>query len=282
MSSSLHEDSGEDHYHIHQSRMTVVSFSSDSKESSDTEDPRHNIQVRKKRKYCKLIRSQMVHVNNISSDPYKVRLPKIPSSDIRRMYPLMFLNTMNLMDVSVMRSFFERCTHPDSVLKRQIMSRDGLGRELERLSFYGSQDMFSYSFVLAMLCPDRVLQLTRDPIIITRSDNYRTEIVLEGDTYATWPYDTDPVKAGHYLLSLLNRTQSQLREESADSAISSLERMFKQHHLRLAKCPIKVKISGKITLVINNIHERAELDEINIASYGLFDTAEPKRIEDFT
>lgn len=170
---------------------------------------------KKKRTYMKLKDRQLIHFNNISTNPYKIKIPKVPSDDIRRKYPIMFLNITNSLDASMMYPFFQHFTHPNTVFWRQVLNPQQPDREIERLGFYGPDEIFSYMFALALVAPDRVLRMT-NASIITKSDSYRTEIVLEGDGDATWPYETDPVKAGHFLLSLYHHT-NQLDFGSAET-----------------------------------------------------------------
>lgn len=227
---------------------------------------------KKKRQYIKLKNKKSVHINNISNNPYRVRIPKVPSDDIRRKYPMMIINTLNSLDATLMHSFFQQFTHPESALYKQILSKDEPEQEVERLSFYGADDIFSYMFAVSLITPDRAIRICNTKII-TRSDTFRTEIILEGEATGTWPYDTDPIKVGHFLQYIFNQTSQECKRPNND--VSRLERLYNQHHLRLAKTPLRMYAKGKITLVINNIYERQELDEIYYSTYGIYGSATP-------
>mmetsp|Transcript_13811 Transcript_13811/g.15000 ORF Transcript_13811/g.15000 Transcript_13811/m.15000 type:complete len:283 (+) Transcript_13811:13-861(+) len=239
---------------------------------SPDDDSGRQTKRRKRRQYVKLKDSRSFHINNASANPYRIRIPKVPSEDIRRKYPIMIMNTLNSLDTSLMHAFFHQFTHPESALQRQVFNANEPDQEIQRISFYGADNIFSYMFATTLINTDRVLR-AHDIKIITRSDTFRTEIVIDGEGSATWIYDTDPIKIGHFLQYIFLETTQELKRPCSD--ISGLERLYNRQHLRLAKKPIQINGKGRITLVINDIRERQTIDEIYFASYGVPQSAIP-------
>eukprot|EP01040_Poterioochromonas_malhamensis_P011567 gene11567-12616_t len=225
---------------------------------------------KKKRRYVKLKDSQLIHINNISNDRYKIKVPKLSNHDIKRKLPCMILNTLNSLDSILIKSFFHTFTHSDTFLRRQIMSISHRERELERITFYGPSEISDFMFASALICPDRILTMMNSTFI-TRSDSFRTEIIIDLSIEGTWPYDTNPMKVGHFLRNLYCIDNTTTSDDNDNDNGINVEKILHQHHLHRLSLPIRIYGEGKITLIVS---EKDEIDEITFATYGLYTRSE--------
>lgn len=230
--------------------------------------------LKKKRRYVKLKDSQLIHINNRSNDPYKIKVPKLSNHDIKRKLPDMILNILNSLDSILIKSFFHTFTHSDTFLRRQIMSVSHRERELERITFYGPSEISDFIFASALISPDRILMMTNSTFI-TRSDSFRTEIIIDLSIEGTWPYDTNPMKVGHFLRNLYCIDQTSNITTTSDDNCNdngiNVEKILHEHHLHRLPLPIRIYGEGKITLIVS---EKDEIDEITYVTYGLYSRSE--------
>ena len=202
------------------------------------------------------------HFHNVSRNCLEVKLPRIPKSDIRRDYPFMLINVLNTMDTLLLRDFLSSFTHSKTILKRRIMSQRLPACETQSISFYGTEDIFYFIFVMGLLGPDRVFQLNNCSIV-TRSTTYRTEIIIECTVDVHFLYDASAAQIAEFLTSTnasrgLNCSPKQLLS-SCQQVEETLQRRF-----TLFPLPLKYTGARKITLVIDNIYQQEELDAILI------------------
>ena len=183
-----------------------------------------------------------------------VKIPKIPRSDIRRKYPLMLLNTLNSMDSNLLRKFFFTFAHPQTILRRQVMSPHHPSMEASSVSFYGQEEIFYFLFMLQLFGPDRVIQLETCSIT-TRSTTFLTEIQLDCTLHVNALYEWDAVAVQNYIYDMRSRCSS------SSGVVSSLERGLRDR-FRFLTNPKKVTIRPKFVLLIYNFYCREELDEV--------------------
>lgn len=244
--------------------------------------------------------AQTIHVLNLSNDPSKVRLPRIPAEDLRRKYPTMLMNVLNSMDLEKLVDFFQTFAHDQTILKRQVLSSSEPFREIQSYSFYGTRDLLLYLHLLNVQGPDRVIQMKGDASIITRSDTFRTEIVFDFSVHSSYLYQIEPSWIAFFFLEAnekikqlkrerllleaddlqscadLFTEQLQIADESASqrfvkelkSCVSELEKLFKETFPRLEE-PREITFDGKMILIVNNIYEQEQIDEIIMQSHGL-------------
>eukprot|EP01040_Poterioochromonas_malhamensis_P012028 gene12028-13139_t len=215
------------------------------------------------------------------SNHYKIRIPRLPSDDIRIKYPMMLVNALR--DASKLNLFIHQFTHPNSVFIRQIVHPLNPKREIERICFYGPEDIFRYIFALTLINPDRALNMSKSRVVTRSNNKSRTEVILDAEGKTIWFHNTDPIQLGHFLINEktnnhlpckdLTTTTSNKKRGNPDSEASSLEHLF-HHHFRISNKPLKVQVKVRLTIGISNLSDRHEIDEMCFTSYGLYQSAE--------
>lgn len=218
--------------------------------------------------------SQIAHINNISKDPKKIRLPRVLNSDIRKKYPLMFINMLNMCDIGLIELFFKKYTMRSTALSKyihfgplagntpQIMDdpvKDKIKKEIQQpfvlkdVCLESLEDVTNFVILLALLSPDRIFKIKRSEVI-TRSDTYKTEVNIYFELCGTRVSHWTSIEVGEFLLSLRERHQIS-RQELIEQFYASLPRL---------KVPGPFASEGKFTLNIEN--GRDDLRITNIIS----------------
>ncbi len=207
--------------------------------------------------------SQIMHVNNISKDPTKIRLPKMLKNDIRRQYPIMFVNMLNSGDLDLIELFFKTYTTAQSEFSKYIhidplpgntLAVQDLKEIRERedlISLHALNDVINFVILLLLLSPDRIIQMKRSEII-TRSDSFRTEINIYFELKGTRISNWTPIEVGRFLLSLKER-HSLTRQELIEQFHASLPRMTTL---------IPLHVDGQFTLNIDNGREDLRISNV--------------------
>ncbi len=216
------------------------------------------------------------HINNISKDPTKIRIPPILKSDIRKKYPIMFINMLNLCDIELIELFFKKYTNQSPVLskyirfgpktgnrptiedKKEINQQEMMKKNLQDVCLKDFNDVINFVILLTVLVPDRCVRMKRSEVI-TRSDTLSTVVNIYFELHGTRISHWTPIDAGKFLFSLKDRHLIS-REDLAEQFQASMPRM---------ESLVPLHVEGKFTLNIENCREDLRISNITSDSVTL-------------
>lgn len=215
------------------------------------------------------------HIHNISKKPNEIRLPRIPKEDIRKQYPTMFLNIMNSMDFDLIASFYEECCSDNIQFRREVVSSVDHSRVIQSCVVRGVEEIVLLLRVVNLIYPDRIFRAIEAPRIITKSDTFRTEIIIDYSLTGHLIFNTDVIQAMNFILVFqeqylkrqrLNPTVS-FCPMNSEGYLKEFETSFFQR-FSLLPSPEVSELQGQFFIMINNVYESEEIDEITMRSYG--------------
>eukprot|EP01040_Poterioochromonas_malhamensis_P013424 gene13424-14764_t len=216
-----------------------------------------------KKKLCKRVVMQKFHVNNASSKPYKVVVPRVLATDIRKHYSTMFFNLLNNADADLIALFFQKFTNCNTVVqnvllprpkenKRQTLQNPAFDQPLTQ-DFTTFHDITKFLEAMLLSIPDRVLTM-KTAHVITRSNSFKTEIVVTLRCVAHKVFDLDPAELAAML-------------ESMKQQLGGAENISEEHMITMMKgafspTPIPAVVEGRYVLIVNDYRESNKIDKI--------------------
>lgn len=217
--------------------------------------------------------TEIDHINNISKDPTKVRLPRVLKSDIRKKYPIMLINMMNCGNFDLIELFYKKYTnHSTSFLKKvQTINDDTLppttpdswnrhlsltptnrGTREEDILLDALNDMIYYEILLYLLCPDRIITM-KHANVITKSNTFQTEIHIFVELRATFAKRWTHLEAAKFLKTLKQTGITHTREEMIEKFEASAPLLSEL---------VPLHAEGKVTLLIDDFRNDLRINNI--------------------
>lgn len=205
-----------------------------------------------KSKLSKRLVMEKIHVHNASRKPYKVVLPRVPPTDIRKQYGLMFLNAINHADAQFIDLFFRKFSSRSICL--EIGHQPSPLEKLQTHFFQNPNDVVRSFEGLTVSVPDRVLTMKR-AVLITRSNTFKTEIIVDFKVVGTKIFDIDPLQMAAVI-------------ESMKDKMGAIENIRKEDVLKIMAesftppTPRPLEQEGRYVITINDYRESCKIDKI--------------------
>ncbi len=218
--------------------------------------------------------AEIDHINNISKDPTKVRLPRVLKSDIRKKYPIMLINMMNCGNLDLIELFYKKYTNDSTSFLKKVQTIDddtlppttpdswnqhhslttptNRSAMAEDILFEALNDMIYYEILLYLLCPDRIITM-KHANVITKSNSFQTEIHIFVEMRATFTKRWTHLDAAKFLKSLRLTGISHTREEMIEKFEASAPLLCEV---------VPLHAEGKITLLIDDFRNDLRINNI--------------------
>ncbi len=252
--------------------MSVAPERRDDVDDDTKDDFTFCLKKNSKKKLCKRLVMQKIHVHNASSKPYKVVVPRVLATDIRKHYATMFFNLLNNADADLIALFFQKFTNCNTVVqnvllprpeenKRQTLQNPDFDQPLMQ-DFTTFHDITKFFEAMLLSVPDRVVTM-KTAHVITRSNSFKTEIVVTFRCVGHKVFDLDPAE----LAALFEGMKQQL---------GGAENISEEHMATMMKeafspTPVPLVADGRYVLIVNDYRESNKIDKIIFESRPLKD-----------
>ncbi len=248
---------------LESNELFASSSSSSSSFSSSSSLSPLSVKLFKKNSKTKLSKKLLIekcHINNISKKPYKIIVPRLIESDIRKQYPIMFINVLNSSNIDALSFFMYKYTHRGCTY--QSICRAANTRIKESFMIDNIHQLVTFYDTLHHIVPDHTYHLLSAEVK-TRSDTFTSMIYIDFQINGTKMYDLTPSSAHDIALSSSvcksssNSSLSLTCEDSVATSSSSPREdrsaSFGGILSKEAYCaPRPLKLEGRLTLVVED------------------------------
>lgn len=185
----------------------------------------------------------------------------------------MFFNLMLNADSDFIPLFFQRYTSCNTLVESILLPRPSSNPRITRghvarfeqpltQTFTKFLDIVRFFEGLALSIPDRVLTM-KNAVVITRSNSFKTEVVVDFRIQGTKIFDVDPAEMAALLESMKEKMGGIENIRSEDLAII-MKDLFTPN-------PKPMVADGRYILTINDYRESCKIDKIVLQSCPIHD-----------
>ncbi len=229
------------------------SESSKSFESSSGDSKLSLLKKNSKTKLSKKLLIEKYQINNISKKPYKIIVPRMIDTDIRKQYPIMWMNMINGGDMSGISLFlYKFTTRSCSYEALSLTTRD-------RLLIEDIHQLVTYFEAMHTLFPDHTCKFYGAEIK-TRSDTFQSIIHIYFRFYGSRVYELPIQYVGETVVDAFDHT---IVDNSAFISGSEIVEKMRPTPLR---DPAPLILDMKVSLVIEDPRIQAKITSIRSES----------------